>query len=46
METCYLPDAEFKTLLMRMMNDFSENFNKEIENIKVEIEIIRRINQK
>ena len=41
METNNLPDAEFKTLVIRMLNDLrervyelSENFNKEIENIK------------
>lgn len=37
------PDAEFKTLVMRMFNEFkrivdelSDNFKKEIENIKME----------
>ena len=41
METSNLPDAEFKTLVIRMLNELrgrvdelSENFNKEIENIK------------
>ena len=29
METRNLPDAEFKTLVIRMLNDLSENFNKE-----------------
>ena len=32
MEISNLPAAEFKTLVIRML---SENFNKEIENIKV-----------
>ena len=27
-------DAEFKTLVIRMLTDLSENFNKEIGNIK------------
>ena len=41
METSNLSDAEFKTLVMRMfkelrgrVNDLSENFNKDIGNIK------------
>ena len=44
METSNLPDAEFKTLAIRMLNEFrgrveklSENFNEEIGNIKMEI---------
>ena len=37
METSNLPDAEFKTLVIKMLNDLSENFNKEIRNIKIEI---------
>ena len=36
-ETSNLPDTEFKTLVIRMFNDLSENFNTEIENIKMEI---------
>ena len=36
METSNLP--AFKILVIRMLNDFSENFNKEIGNIKMEIE--------
>ena len=32
------PDVEFKTLVIRMLNDLSENFNEEIGNIKMEIE--------
>ena len=34
METSTLQDAEFKTLVIRMLNDLSENFNKEIRNNK------------
>ena len=41
METSNLLDAEFKTLVIKMLNEFrgradelNENFNKEIENIK------------
>ena len=34
METSNLPDSEFKTLVIRMINNLSENFNKEIGNIK------------
>ena len=44
-ETSNQPDAEFKTLLLRMLNEimrrveaFSENFNKKIENLKTEVE--------
>ena len=38
METSNLPKAEFKTLVVRTLNKFSENFNKEIGNIKMWIE--------
>ena len=34
METSNLLDTEFKTLVTRMLSDLSENFNKELENIK------------
>ena len=41
MEASNLPDAEFKTLVIRMLNELKgrleelgENFNKEVENIK------------
>ena len=41
MEASSLPDAEFKTLVIRMLNELKgrleelgENFNKEVENIK------------
>ena len=53
METSNLPDAEFKTLFIRMLNEhrarvdeLSKNFNKvigkEIGNIKMEIENIKK----
>ena len=29
METSNLPDAEFKTLVIRMLDDLSENFNRD-----------------
>ena len=32
-----LPDAEFKTLVIKMLKDLSENFHKKIGNIKMEI---------
>ena len=38
METSNLPDAEFKTLVIRMFNDLSKNFNKRIGNLKMETE--------
>ena len=48
MESSNLIDAEFKTPIIKMLNSllgsvdkFSENFNKEIKNIKIEIEIIK-----
>ena len=34
MEISNLLDAEFKTLVIRMLNELSENFNKEIVSIK------------
>ena len=46
-ETSNLPDTEIKTLVIRMLNklrrrvdELSEDFNKEIENIKIERENI------
>ena len=39
METSNLPDAQFKILVIRLLNDFSENFNYERKNIKIEIKI-------
>ena len=42
METSNLPDDEFKTLVIRMLDELSENFNKEIGNIKKEIENIKK----
>ena len=45
METNNLPDAEFRTLVIRMLNElrgrvekFSKNFNRDKGNIKMEIE--------
>ena len=49
MGTSDLPDTEFETLDMRMLNELrgrvdelGENFNKKIENIKMEIENIKK----
>ena len=49
MESSNITDAEFKTLVIKMLSEhrgrideLSENFNKEIENIKVEIENIKK----
>ena len=49
MEARNLPDAEFKTLLIRMLNELrkrvdelSKNFNKEIGNIKTKLENIKK----
>ena len=48
METSNLLDVEFKTLVIRMLNELkgkvdkcSEKFNEEIGNIKMEIENIK-----
>ena len=48
MEARNLPDAEFKTMIIRMlkvlmgrMNELSENFNKKVINIKKDIETIK-----
>ena len=48
MESSNLTDAEFKTLVIKMpkelrgrVDELSENFNKEIKNIKMEMEIIK-----
>ena len=44
MESSNIPDAEFKTLVIKMLNELLgsvENFNKEIKSIKVEMEIIK-----
>ena len=41
MKTSNLPDAEFKTLVIRMFNDLSKNFNKWIGNLKMETENIK-----
>ena len=42
MKTCNLSYAEFKTLVIRMVNDLSKNFDKEIGNMKMERENIKR----
>ena len=36
MATNFLSDAEFKPLVIRMLSEVSENFNKEIEKHKKE----------
>ena len=48
MESSNLTDAEFKTLIIKMLNEilvnidkFSVNFSKEIKNIKMEMKIIK-----
>ena len=48
MKTSNLPDAEFKTLVIKMLSELrgkseelSETFNKEIGNIKMEIKNIK-----
>ena len=48
MDSNNLTDAELKTLVIKMLNElmesvdkFSDNFNKEIKNIKMEIKIIK-----
>ena len=49
MKKSNLPEAEFKTLVIRMFNELrgrvdklSENFNKEIGNIKMETETTKK----
>ena len=42
MEKSNLLDAELKTVVVRMLNKLSEDFSKEIGNIKVEIENIKK----
>ena len=41
-ETNKLPNAEFKTLVIRKLNDLSKNFCKKLGNIKMETKIQRR----
>ena len=36
-EKSNLPDAEFKTLVIRMLSDLTEDLNQETGNIKVKI---------
>ena len=40
METSNLPGTEFKTLVVRLLKELSENFNKEIISIKKDTKII------
>ena len=49
MQSSHLPDGEFKTLVIRMLNELkgrvneiSGSFSKEIGNIKTEIENIKK----
>ena len=42
METSNLPGTEFKTLVVRLLKELSENFNKEIVSIKKDIETIKK----
>ena len=42
METSNLPGTEFKTLVIRLLKELSENFNKEIVSIKKDIETIKK----
>ena len=53
MESSNLTDAEFKTLVIKMLNELrervdklSDNFNREIKNIKMKMEIIKGTSQK
>ena len=41
MEASNLPDAEFKTLVLRMFKELSETFNEEIGNVKKDTVIIK-----
>ena len=41
-ETRNLPDAKFKALVTLMLNDVSENFNREMGNTKIKIENIKK----
>ena len=41
MEKNHLPDANFKTLAIKVLSDLSENFNKETGNIKMELEKLK-----
>lgn len=37
MEISNIPDGEFKTLAIRIFTDFTENFNKDVGNIKIKV---------
>lgn len=41
MDASNLPDTKFTTLIIRMLKEFSKNFNQEIISIKRDIEIIK-----
>ena len=41
MEASNLPDAEFKTLVLRMFKELSETFNEEIGHVKKDTVIIK-----
>ena len=41
-EASNLPDIDFKTMIIRMLKELSEHFNKEIASIKKEIELIKK----
>lgn len=42
MKKSNLPDAKLKTLVLRMLNDLSEKFNKDTGNIKIEVEHMKK----
>ena len=42
MDTDHLPDAEFRILVIRMLDDLSKNFNNKTGNIKMEKENINK----
>ena len=46
MEASKLLGTEFKTMVIKMLGEFSENFNKEKTSIKKYIETIKRSSQK
>ena len=42
METSNQPDEEVKIVVTRILNDLNDNFNKEIGNMKMKIENIKK----
>lgn len=42
MEVSNLPDSEFKTLVIGILDDIRDNLNKEMGNIKKKIENIKK----